>query len=181
WRRCSMMRISPKDGKHRPSRREQDMTLDIDIRVRVEAFRWLQERSRANSGVFARKELEEGVVLEGQQVRLVGPQGIFKPRILPEVQLSITTTTSGPYADTFGADGLLRYSYRGTDPMHHENVGLRTAMSRQIPLVYFHSLMPSRYIAAWPVYIREDEAAKLVFVVQVDDALAATRLENLQV
>ena len=38
----------------------------------------------------------------------------------------------------FGDDGLLRYRYRGTNPAHHENTGLRLAMQRQVPLVYFH-------------------------------------------
>jgi hypothetical protein len=34
-------------------------------------------------------------------------------------------------------DGLMRYKYRGQDPMHHDNVGLRLAMQRHIPFVYF--------------------------------------------
>ena len=144
--------------------------LDVDARVRLTAFEWLTEQSLLNEGVFTRECLEEGFLFEGNQVRLVGPQGIFKPRILPEAPLSVTTTTHGPYSDSFGPDDLLRYSYRGTDPMHHENVGLRKAMARRLPLVYFHSLLPGKYVAAWPVFIRADDPSRLTFTVEVDDS-----------
>ena len=144
--------------------------LDVDARVRLTAFEWLTEQSQLNEGVFTRECLEEGFLFEGNQVRLVGPQGIFKPRILPEAPLSITTTTHRPYSDSFGPDDLLRYSYRGTDPMHHENVGLRKAMARRLPLVYFHSLLPGKYVAAWPVFIRADDPSRLTFTVEVDDS-----------
>jgi len=43
----------------------------------------------------------------------MGPQGIFKPRVL-DLPLSITTAPNGPCADAFGTDGLLRYKCRGT-------------------------------------------------------------------
>jgi len=144
--------------------------LDVDARVRLTAFEWLTEQSLLNEGVFTRECLEEGFLFEGNQVRLVGPQGIFKPRILPEAPLSVTTTTHGPYSDSFGPDDLLRYSYRGTDPMHHENVGLRKAMARRLPLVYFHSLLPGKYVAAWPVFIRADDPSRLTFTMEVDDS-----------
>jgi putative restriction endonuclease len=65
---------------------------------------------------------------------------------------------------------LLRYAYRGTDPMHHENVGLRAAMQRKLPLVYFHGLVPNEYLAAFPVFIVMDEPTHLFFGVAVDDA-----------
>ena len=44
----------------------------------------------------------------------MGPQGIFKPRVLRDIPLSITTVAvvegeTRPYDDAFGEDGLLRY------------------------------------------------------------------------
>lgn len=33
----------------------------------------------------------------------MGPQGIFKPRVLHRVPLSITTAPAGPYDDAFGS------------------------------------------------------------------------------
>jgi putative restriction endonuclease len=88
--------------------------------------------------------------------------------------LSITTVAvvegeTRPYDDAFGEDGLLRYRYRGTDPQHHENVGLRLAMQRRSPLIYFHGIVPGQYLAEWPVYIVGDDPERLTFTVSVDD------------
>jgi putative restriction endonuclease len=96
----------------------------------------------------------------------MGPQGIFKPKDF-ELPLSITTSPDSPYADSFSGR-LLAYRYRGRDPQHPDNVGLRNAMARQVPLVYFHGVVPGRYLAAWPVFIRADNPAELVFSVAVD-------------
>lgn len=74
-----------------------------------------------------------------------------------------------PYQDEVGADNLIRYPYRGTDPNHRDNVGLRLAMRRQVPLVYFHGIVPGLYEAEWPVIIVDDEPAILTFTVAVDD------------
>jgi len=107
-------------------------------------------------------------------VPLLGPQGIFKPLILPEVPLSITTVPivegrERPYNDSIDEGGLLKYRYRGTDPRHRDNVGLRLAMSRRTPLVYFHGIVPGLYEAAWPIYIVGDDEPALTFTVAVDD------------
>ncbi|MFQ5740397.1 MAG: hypothetical protein ACE5JX_15420 [Acidobacteriota bacterium] len=67
----------------------------------------------------------------------MSPQGIFKPKILPELPLTITTVFRGPYNDSFTQDGLLAYRYRGTDRNHRDNVELRRAMKSRIPLIYF--------------------------------------------
>ena len=45
-------------------------------------------------------------------VALVAPQGIFKPKLLPQMPLSITTTPESDYDDSFDNDGLLLYRYR---------------------------------------------------------------------
>jgi hypothetical protein len=94
-----------------------------DARVRSAAFEWLSSQVAAYGDVLPRVLLARGFVLEGARVPLMGPQGIFKPRILQEVPLSITTAPEGPYDDAFGGDGLLRYRYRGTNPDHVDNRG----------------------------------------------------------
>ena len=144
--------------------------LDHDLKVRLAAFEWLQSQTDIHGEVLPRSVLSAGFDFAGEQVRLVGPQGIFKPRQLSTVPLSITTSPKGPYDDSFGADGLLRYAYRGENPQHHENVGLRTAMTDRVPLIYFHGLVPGRYLAAWPVYVVGDDPGKLAFIVAMDDA-----------
>lgn len=146
-----------------------------DARIRLAAFDWLREQVVAQGEVLPRKLLEEGFLHSGRRVPLVAPKGIFKPAVLAEVPLSITTTTESPYSDELEAGGRLRYSYRGTDPHHPDNEGLRRAMLRRLPLAYFHSVIPGHYLAAWPVFVVGDDPARLQFLVSVDESEAATR------
>ncbi len=90
-----------------------------------------------------------------------------------DIPISITTSPTGPYEDTIGSDSLLRYRYRGTDPSHRDNVGVRTAMNYALPLAYFHGIVPGRYLAMWPVYVVGDAPETLTFSVAIDDAVHA--------
>jgi putative restriction endonuclease len=118
--------------------------------------------------------LEKGVPFvdaTGGVIRVIGPQGIFKPKDF-QFPLSITTSPDLPYSDAFSTDdGNLLYKYRGTDPNHPDNVGLRQAGERNIPLVYFHGLIKGKYLATWPVFIRADDPRSLQFSVSVDNKL----------
>jgi len=140
-----------------------------DARVRSAAFEWLAEQVMRFKDVLPRWVLSQGFFLDGIRIPLVGPPGIFKPRVLEEAPLSITTAPDGPYDDAFGDDGLLRYRYRGIDPKHRDNRGLRAAMMNRLPLVYFHGIAPGRYVAAWPVFVVHDDPSKLAFSIAVDD------------
>jgi len=93
-----------------------------------------------------RTELAKGMPFAGASdgtIHVIGPQGIFKPRNF-RYPLSITTSPDSPYRDAFSPDGYLLYKYRGADPNHPDNVGLRECGVRGIPLVYFHGLTPKR-------------------------------------
>jgi len=144
-------------------------TIGIDNEVRMAAFDWLKARETEYGDVLPRTMLSEGFTYHGQRVPLVGPQGIFKPRVLPKIPLSITTSPKSPYSDSFNPDGFLLYRYRGQDPDHHENVGLRNALLHNVPLVYFHGIIPGKYLAVWPVFIVGDNPSDLTFTVAVDD------------
>lgn len=138
--------------------------------VRMVAFDWLQQRQAQPDDTLSRTILEQGFELGGTRIRLVGPQGIFKPKQIEYYPLSITTTTNSPYADSFHADGnFLHYSYRGTDPDFHENRRLRDAMRDHVPLIYFYGTVPGQYLAFCPVYIVGDDPAQLRFTVAADD------------
>lgn len=123
-----------------------------DARLRSAAFDWLAQQVTKFGDVLPRQVLVGGFNFEGDRVPLIGPQGIFKPKVLREVPLSITTAPEGPYNDAFGSDGLLRYRYRGTDRHHPDNIGLRLAMEWHLPLIYFHGVVPGRYVAEWPLF-----------------------------
>jgi putative restriction endonuclease len=154
------------------------MSADRDQRVRLMAFQWLRAQMDVIGDVLPRSILSEGFMFEGTRVPLVGPQGIFKPGIMTEAPLSITTIPGGPYDDSIGSRGALRYRYRGTDPAHPDNRGLRRAMQSQLPLVWFWRVQPGQYLAAFPVFIVGDQPGQLTFDVQVDDPVALAQPSN---
>ena len=149
-----------------------DFDRDHDTRVRSAAFDWLTRQVSIHGDVLPRATLVQGFEFDGRRVPVIGPQGIFKPRLM-QVPLSTTTAPKGPYDDAIGSDNLLRYRYRGTDPAHRDNVGLRFAMRNSLPLVYLHGIVPGRYLAMWPVYVIGDAPETLTFSIAIDDAVQA--------
>jgi putative restriction endonuclease len=97
-------------------------TMDPEIRdrqVRLLAFQFLAEQTVLHGDTLPWAVLSEQIEFEEQRVPLIGPQGIFKPAVLPEMPLSIATTPVAPgkerpYDDGI-AEGLLLYRYRGTE------------------------------------------------------------------
>ena len=140
-----------------------------DAAVRNAAFEWLRAQVDSVGDVLPRSLLARGFTWEGRRVPLVSPQGIFKPQVLSDAPLSITTAPHGPYDDTFGPNDLLRYRYRGANPDHPDNRRLRFAMGERLPLVYLHGVLPGKYVAAWPVFVVGDDRAGLTFTIAVDD------------
>lgn len=141
--------------------------------VRMAAFEFLARRVLTHGEEIPRVVLAQGFSWQGRRVPLVGPQGIFKPAaIRTGIPISITTSPPSrrkprPYDDEV-TDGLVQYRYRGTDPRHPENVGLRRAMQTQTPLVYFSGVVPGRYLALWPAVVVADDPGGLSFTVAID-------------
>ena len=150
------------------------MSLDADIRAA--AFSWLAEQAARHGHVVPRGILQDGFEHRGQRVTLMGPSGIWKPSVL-ELPLSITSTISGPYEDSI-ADGFLAYRYRGTDPHHRDNVGLRKLYLARTPLIYFHGVERGRYIPYWPVSIVQDRPRELCCMVEIEAALDLSPTEG---
>lgn len=145
-----------------------DYTQNIDDRIRLAAFDWLEKQSIIFGDVLTRDLLESGFQFNGQKITLLGAKGIWKPKSM-SYPLSITTISNGPYSDSYTDEGFLKYKYRGQDPEHLDNKGLRALISLQKPLIYFHSIVKGKYLATWPVYIINDNKKELVFTVAVDD------------
>lgn len=140
-----------------------------ELSIRLAAFAWLAEQVGQIGDVLPWAVLAKGFEYQGERVPLLSQQGIFKPRVL-RLPLSMRTASSDPYHDETGTDGVLRYAYRGTDPWHRDNVGLRTAMQERLPLVYFFGIAEGKYVAAWPVFIVGDDPGSRRFTVALDDA-----------
>ena len=111
----------------------------------------------------------------GERLPLIDRQrGIRKPAGMSAALAIRTTFTppsqTPPYADAIGPDGLQRYQYRGTDPMHAENVALRRAMQHKLPLIWFIGIAPGRYQPIYPVWVVGDDPRSLEFTLAVDAA-----------
>jgi len=146
---------------------------DWDQKVRAAAFAFLDKKGDLTDETFDRTDLLKGFELDGQRIPIVSPQGIFTPAVLDR-PLSISTTAPklnepAPYHDEITDDGKLIYRYRGTDPMHRDNVGLRNCMKEKRPLIYFYGLVPGKYMATWPIYIVGDNPQELTFYASVED------------
>ncbi len=142
---------------------------DREWRARLAAFEWLTDLG-APSRELTRTVLARGFDLNGVRIPVLGPQGIWSPAGF-RTPLSITTIPSGPYADSVDVVGnRLRYAYRGTDPAHRDNLGLRRAMADRTPLIYFFRTDLGHYLATFPVYVVGDDAQALMFTVNVDES-----------
>jgi putative restriction endonuclease len=148
---------------------------DPDWPIRIAAFDFLKTQNEAFGEALPRPLLEAGFEYQGRRVPLLGPQGIFKPAVMVDMPLSITTTAPvpgrpAPYDDELGEGGVIDYKYRRGDPEHRENRGLRRAKETGTPLIYFRGLMPGYYIAGYPAYVIGDDRPSETFRIQVDEA-----------
>lgn len=149
----------------------------LDALVRRHAFEYLDHLRHQHGDVLPYHVLRDGFRFQGERVPLLGPQGIFKPAVLSAMPLSLTTAPphpgrAAPYDDELGDDGMIRYRYRGTDPSHRDNAGLRRAMACRVPLVYFYGIVQSKYLAQYPTFVVADDPDRLTFLLQVDQAEA---------
>lgn len=156
------------------------MSSDLDESAFREAvFAWLRVRLLTTEGL-TRDELSE-FTFNGQRHRLVGPQtGIWRVKEHSDAAISIVTSyvpegKRRPYDDSVGADGLLRYKWRGTDPEMADNRWLRRAMERRLPLVWFIGIgyrpgtTTQLFRPEFPVWLIGEEQHQQQFVVAVDE------------
>lgn len=151
-----------------------------DHQIRIAAFNWLEQQNKIYGDVLPRDVLSKGFDYFGRRITLIGPQGIWKPAVM-ELPLSITTVVGSPYSDSLSEDGLLVYKYRGTDPYHRDNVGLREVMKRKVPLIYFLGIEKGKYIAEWPVFIVYDHPNKLEFLINIEEENVVKNMRNNEV
>ncbi len=133
-----------------------------DSSIRLAAFDWLHEQTTIHGDNLPRTLLEQGFAYLGNRITLLGARGIWKPKLM-QLPLSITTVPNSPYDDGAFSDGSWQYKYRGTNPNHPDNVGLREVMRQKKPLIYFFGITPGVYVPQWPVFLTQDNMASLSF------------------
>lgn len=145
------------------------------VGLREAAIGWHKERSSDGLEPLTREDIAD-FTFAGRRQRLQPVQtGIWKPAGF-DASLSIMTVyrragQRRPYEDDIGADGLIRYAWRGDDPNHPDNRGLRRAMDLQLPLIWFVgvAMSPARFQAIAPIYIvREEPEFKRFVLAPVD-------------
>lgn len=140
--------------------------------VRAAAIMRTRQLRDTYGGRIPRAALMEGVGIYGQRVPLWNYQkGIYKPAVLGSngAALSIQTSVNSPYQDVRDADaGTIIYKYRGTDPDNPDNVALRRAMDRGLPLIYLIAVDRGIYDAVVPVFITNDQPESLSFTLCAD-------------
>jgi putative restriction endonuclease len=150
----------------------------MEEQIRLAAFDWLKTQCEIHGEVQPRQILTDGFVFQGERITLVGASGIWKPKQFQIKPLSITSIINGPYADKMTDDGFLTYKYRGDNPNHRDNIGLRLAMETKTLLIYFASLSPGKYMASFPAFIIQDNPAGLEFTVALDEQNYVAKPEN---
>jgi putative restriction endonuclease len=149
----------------------------VEERIRAAAFVHLDNLRNSSPDNGLRSADINTFVFDDRATKLIVQTGIWKPAGL-DAALSIRTTYTRPgelppYEDDLGADGYIRYKYRGTDPNHSDNRALREAMSRRLPLIYFVGIASGVYYARYPVWIIAEDRGLLEFTVAVDEAQRA--------
>ncbi len=140
--------------------------------LRQNAFAYLRLKRDLGGGVIRYEDVFD-FEFRGTRIALMDPQrGIRKPRQL-EAALSFRTVFSAkpderPYDDEPGADGFLRYKWRGTDPNHPENRALRVAQRQQLELIWFNGVAQGLYLPVFPVWLVAEEPEEHQFVVALD-------------
>lgn len=150
-----------------------------ELAFRETVFAWLRGRMLVTDS-FTREELSE-FTFQNRRHRLVGPQtGIWRIKELSEGAISMVTAyvpegQKRPYDDSVGEDGLLRYKWRGDNPNLADNVWLRTAMQRELPLVWFIGIgyqpgtKTQLFRPEFPVRLIGEEPHLQQFVVAVEE------------
>lgn len=152
-----------------------------DDEVRAVALAQVRLLREKFGGRVPREALMEGITIRGERIPIWNYQkGIFKPAALGPMgaALSIQTSAASPYDDVHDVEsGSISYKYRGQDPLHPDNVALRRARERQLPLIYLVAVDPGVYDVVAPVYITDDDPGALTCTL-VADQLAAASYES---
>lgn len=147
--------------------------VERELAVRLAAMAWLDGENAHGREGWTQAQLAD-FSFAGERIALMDRQrGIRKPSGMAAA-LSMRTVyrpdgAARPYEDGTGADGLLRYKWRGQDPQHAENRALREAMVRGLPLIWFYGFAPSMYAAIYPVFLKDEEVGAHQFVVALGE------------
>lgn len=145
-----------------------EIDRDADRRIRLAAFRRVEQLQETYGGAIPGAELRAGFEIDGRRIPLLMQQGIVKPRGM-DLALVITTSFRDPYGDVVSDEGFIEYHYQGNDPRRYDNLAVTRAGLEGVPLLYLRGIGHARYQAFWPAFVHEDDPASLRWLVAIDD------------
>ncbi len=150
-----------------------DSSIERQLAIRWAAQHWLDDEQAHGHEVWSQPELAN-FRFAGERVALMDVQRGIRIPAGWSAALSMRTVyrapgANRPYDDGVGPDGLYRYMWRGDDPNHAENRGLRNAMEHQLPLIWFRPFAVGKYLAEYPVYLLDEERSEQRFVVALGE------------
>lgn len=141
----------------------------IDFQIRLAAFEWLRKVIEMYGEVLEYSFLKTGFEFKGSNICMIGQTGIWKPKQC-QYPISVMTSVKGIYNDQYDEnDEYIVYKYRGENPHHHDNVGLRNLMIHNLPLIYYKGISKGKYMPIFPVYIHHDDQKNLQVLLQVEE------------
>ncbi len=149
------------------------MPVDPDLALRQAAITRAQELSDAYRGLIPLAALRNGFEFRGRRISFGSFfKGIHRPKEM-EGAAALTLMTAAekpgkprPYEDEIDLDGgAILYHYRAGALDQPDNRALEAAHELQSPLIYFKGIAPGQYVAIAPVFVRvNDPAARLVLL-----------------
>lgn len=144
--------------------------------MRREAFAFLDgQRSRLSgtTGGLVGYDDVAGFEFLGERIPLRDlSRGIRRPGRSPAALSFLTAyaadPTRRPYQDEEGADGFLRYKWKGTNAQAKDNQAMRAAMEAGLPLIWFVGVAAGLYEPVYPVYLVGEEPEHHQFVVALE-------------
>ena len=123
------------------------------------AFRYMSQLELIYDDAVPARELQKGFKFGDEVVQLrSSANGIFKPRQMDDVVLSITTTIPKEggrniYKDFEGDDGTYHYAFEESSTGEYRNQYLINNYETETPFIYFKAVAPAVYQCIWPCFI----------------------------
>lgn len=157
--------------------------VDPDLALRQAAITRASELSAAYRDLVPLAAIREGFWFRGERISFGSfYRGIYRAQQMKgPAALSLVTSPPKPgkprpYEDEMDVDrGVILYHYRAGSADQPDNRALQEAHARQTPLVYFHGLVAGQYLIVAPAFVRENDPAEKVVLLEVGVPLADTQ------
>ena len=147
--------------------------MSLERQIITAAFDYVAQLELIYGDTVPSSELQKGFTFSGEKVEFrSSANGIFKPRQMKKVVISIITTFSKTgsaniYKDYEGDDGAYYYAFEESIKGDYRNQYLINSYETESPFIYFKAVAPAVYQCIWPCYVAEIDRVKRFFKIIV--------------